>query len=124
MLSWSVRGLINGERVCLILGDNIFFGQGSPAQLTSAAKLESGALIFAYPVQDPQRYGVVEFDAQGKAISLEEKPLKPRSHYAVPGLYFYDERVVQFAELLAFCARVRSRSRISIVFIWKQANYK
>lgn len=99
------KEFINGERVCLILGDNIFFGQGLPAQLTSAAKLESGALIFAYPVQDPQRYGVVEFDAQGKAISLEEKPLKPRSHYAVPGLYFYDERVVQFAESLKPSAR-------------------
>lgn len=99
------KEFINGERVCLILGDNIFFGQGLPAQLTSAAKLESGALIFAYPVQDPERYGVVEFDAQGKAISLEEKPKKPRSHYAVPGLYFYDERVVEFAESLKPSAR-------------------
>ena len=94
------KEFINGERVCLILGDNIFFGQGLPTQLTSAATLERGALIFAYPVQDPQRYGVVEFDAQGKAISLEEKPKIPRSHYAVPGLYFYDERVVEFAEAL------------------------
>ena len=94
------KEFINGERVCLILGDNIFFGQGLPTQLTSAATLERGALIFAYPVQDPQRYGVVEFDAQGKAISLEEKPKIPRSHYAVPGLYFYDERVVEFAESL------------------------
>ncbi len=94
------KEFINGERVCLILGDNIFFGQGLPAQLTSAATLEYGALIFAYPVQDPERYGVVEFNAQGKAISLEEKPKVPRSHYAVPGLYFYDERVVEFAESL------------------------
>ena len=94
------KEFINGERVCLILGDNIFFGQGLPTQLTSAATLERGALIFAYPVQDPERYGVVEFDAQGKAISLEEKPKIPRSHYAVPGLYFYDERVVEFAEAL------------------------
>lgn len=92
------KEFIAGERVCLILGDNIFFGQGLPAQLTAAAHLERGALIFAYPVQDPERYGVVEFDAQGKAISLEEKPKNPRSHYAVPGLYFYDERVVEFAE--------------------------
>ena len=92
------KEFIAGERVCLILGDNIFFGQGLPDQLTSAAMLERGALIFAYPVQDPQRYGVVEFDAHGKAISLEEKPATPRSHYAVPGLYFYDERVVEFAE--------------------------
>lgn len=99
------REFIAGERVCLILGDNIFFGQGLPTQLQSAAALEQGALIFAYPVQDPQRYGVVEFDAQGKAISLEEKPQKPRSHYAVPGLYFYDERVVKFAESLKPSAR-------------------
>ena len=99
------KEFINGERVCLILGDNIFFGQGLPTQLTAAAKLEHGALIFAYPVQDPERYGVVEFDAQGKAISLEEKPQTPRSHYAVPGLYFYDERVVEFAESLKPSAR-------------------
>ncbi|MBE0680687.1 MAG: glucose-1-phosphate thymidylyltransferase RfbA [Anaerolineales bacterium] len=99
------REFIAGERVCLILGDNIFFGQGLPTQLQSAAALEQGALIFAYPVQDPQRYGVVEFDAQGKAVSLEEKPQKPRSHYAVPGLYFYDERVVKFAESLKPSAR-------------------
>ena len=99
------REFIAGERVCLILGDNIFFGQGLPTQLQSAAALEQGALIFAYPVQDPLRYGVVEFDAQGKAISLEEKPQKPRSHYAVPGLYFYDERVVKFAESLKPSAR-------------------
>lgn len=99
------KEFINGERVCLILGDNIFFGQGLPAQLTAAAALERGALIFAYPVQDPERYGVVEFDAQGKAVSLEEKPKKPRSHYAVPGLYYYDERVVEFAESLKPSAR-------------------
>jgi len=88
---------INGEPVCLILGDNIFFGQGLPAQLREAANLNEGALIFAYPVRDPQRYGVVEFDERGKAISIEEKPEHPRSQYAVPGLYFYDQRVVQFA---------------------------
>jgi glucose-1-phosphate thymidylyltransferase len=99
------KEFIDGERVCLILGDNIFFGQGLPAQLLAAATLEHGALIFAYPVHDPQRYGVVEFDSNGKAISLEEKPLKPRSHYAVPGLYFYDERVVNFAESLKPSAR-------------------
>ncbi|MBI5825765.1 MAG: glucose-1-phosphate thymidylyltransferase RfbA [Chloroflexi bacterium] len=99
------KEFIDGERVCLILGDNIFFGQGLPAQLLAAATLEHGALIFAYPVHDPQRYGVVEFNAEGKAISLEEKPQKPRSHYAVPGLYFFDEQVVKFAESLKPSAR-------------------
>lgn len=94
------REFINGERVCLILGDNIFFGQGLLEQMQTASELKRGALIFAYPVHDPQRYGVIEFDAQGKALSLEEKPKNPRSNYAVPGLYFYDERVVQFAESL------------------------
>lgn len=99
------KEFIAGERVCLILGDNIFFGQGLPTQLQAAATLEHGALIFAYPVHDPQRYGVVEFNAEGKAISLEEKPQKPRSHYAVPGLYFFDEQVVKFAESLKPSAR-------------------
>jgi glucose-1-phosphate thymidylyltransferase len=94
------KEFIAGERVCLILGDNIFFGHGLAAQLQAASALEHGAVIFAYPVNDPQRYGVIEFDEEGNAISLEEKPQKPRSHYAVPGLYFYDERVVQFAEAL------------------------
>jgi glucose-1-phosphate thymidylyltransferase len=88
------------DPVCLILGDNIFFGHGLPEQLLEAARLEKGALIFAYPVRDPQRYGVVEFNEQGKAISIEEKPSKPRSHFAVPGLYFYDHRVVEIARSL------------------------
>jgi glucose-1-phosphate thymidylyltransferase len=99
------REFIVGESVCLILGDNIFFGQGLPDQLRTAATLDKGALIFAYPVQDPQRYGVVEFDAHGMAVSLEEKPQIPRSHFAVPGLYFYDKRVVEFAESLQPSAR-------------------
>jgi glucose-1-phosphate thymidylyltransferase len=96
---------LDGESACLILGDNIFFGHGLPEQLRAAAHLEHGALVFAYPVQDPERYGVIEFDAQGKAISLEEKPKQPRSNYAVPGLYFYDERVVEFAKSLKPSAR-------------------
>ncbi|HRJ55183.1 MAG TPA: glucose-1-phosphate thymidylyltransferase RfbA [Anaerolineales bacterium] len=94
-----------GDCACLILGDNIFFGQGLPEQLQIAAKLEHGALVFAYPVHDPERYGVIEFDAQGRAVSLEEKPKQPRSNYAVPGLYFYDRRVVEFARSLKPSAR-------------------
>ncbi|HEY5671835.1 MAG TPA: sugar phosphate nucleotidyltransferase, partial [Anaerolineales bacterium] len=91
------RGFSAGESVCLILGDNIFFGHGLPSQLRAAAQLTEGALIFAYPVRDPQRYGVVEFDEQGRALSIEEKPIHPRSHYAVPGLYFYDQHVEEIA---------------------------
>lgn len=96
---------IANQPVCLILGDNIFFGHGLPKQLRSAAQITEGALIFAYPVRDPQRYGVVEFDAQGRAVSIEEKPAHPRSHYAVPGLYFYDHQVVEFASSLKPSAR-------------------
>jgi glucose-1-phosphate thymidylyltransferase len=83
------------------LGDNIFFGHGMPESLRRAAELKEGALIFAYPVRDPERYGVVEFDENGKALSIEEKPENPSSHYAVPGIYFYDGRVVEYAESLA-----------------------
>jgi glucose-1-phosphate thymidylyltransferase len=94
------RDFIGGEPVALVLGDNMFFGQGLRGKLVEAAKLTQGALIFAYPVRDPQRYGVVEFDAQGRALSIEEKPAEPRSHFAVPGLYFYDRQVVGLAEKL------------------------
>jgi glucose-1-phosphate thymidylyltransferase len=82
---------------CLILGDNIFFGQGISDQLIEAAKLQVGGILFAYRVRDPQRYGVVEFDNKGRAISLEEKPANPRSNFVVPGLYFFDQRVASFA---------------------------
>ena len=96
---------IGGEPVCLILGDNIFFGTSLPERLKAAAQLTQGALIFAYPVRDPQRYGVVEFDENGVALSIEEKPPQPRSHFAVPGLYFYDHQVVQIAASLQPSAR-------------------
>jgi len=96
---------IDKNPACLILGDNIFFGHGLADQMQAAAALESGAQVFAYAVRDPQRYGVIEFDDQGRAISLEEKPAKPRSNYVVPGLYFYDQRVVSFARALKPSAR-------------------
>lgn len=96
---------IGGEPVSLILGDNIFFGHGLPSQLRGAAQLNHGALIFAYPVRDPERYGVVEFDSHGLALSIEEKPAKPRSHYAVPGMYFYDSQVSELAATLKPSAR-------------------
>ncbi|MFZ0532583.1 MAG: glucose-1-phosphate thymidylyltransferase RfbA [Anaerolineales bacterium] len=99
------QDFIAGEPVCLILGDNIFFGHGLPSQLRNAAQLTQGALIFAYPVRDPKRYGVVEFDSNGFALSIEEKPAKPRSHYAVPGMYFYDSLVAELAATLKPSAR-------------------
>jgi glucose-1-phosphate thymidylyltransferase len=99
------RDFIAGAPVCLILGDNIFYGHGLPAQLRQAAQLTEGALVFAYPVKDPERYGVVEFAPDGQVVSLEEKPQHPRSHFAVPGLYFYDDQVVDIAEHLQPSAR-------------------
>ncbi len=94
------EAFLDGDQACLILGDNIFFGHGMPDILRSAAAIKEGAVVFAYPVRDPERYGVVEFDENFKAISLEEKPAKPRSNYAVPGIYFYDKNVVQYAKEL------------------------
>lgn len=96
---------LNGESACLILGDNIFYGQGLTDLLQKSAALTSGATIFAYQVRDPERYGVIEFDENGKAISLEEKPKNPRSSFAVPGLYFYDNQVVNIAKSLKPSAR-------------------
>lgn len=95
---------IGNDSVSLILGDNIFFGHGFHTLVQSAAN-PSGGVVFAYHVNDPERYGVVEFDDRGKAVSLEEKPVNPKSNYAVPGLYFYDNRVVQIAKELKPSAR-------------------
>ncbi len=88
---------VGNDSSCLILGDNIFFGHGLPEILRRSATLKSGACIFAYPVRDPERYGVVEFDKDGKVLSLEEKPAQPKSNYAVPGVYFYDPGVIEMA---------------------------
>lgn len=96
---------IDGRNCALILGDNIFFGHGLPQLLESAASRESGASVFAYRVKNPEAYGVVDFDAHGRAVSLEEKPLRPKSHYAVTGLYFYDGTVVERARELRPSAR-------------------
>ena len=99
------RRFIGKDPVALVLGDNLFHGHDLSALLARAAGRKKGATVFAYPVNDPQRYGVVEFDARGRAVSLEEKPKKPKSRYAVVGLYFYDNRVVRVAEGLKPSAR-------------------
>jgi len=99
------KEFIGKDPCALVLGDNIFYGQSLSGQLQRAAKKTTGATVFAYPVHDPERYGVVEFDAQGRAISLEEKPAKPKSRYAVTGLYFYDNDVVALASGLKPSAR-------------------
>ena len=96
---------VGNESACLILGDNIFFGHSLPEILRRAAGLREGALIFAYPVRDPERYGVAEFDEDGKVLSIEEKPKQPRSPYAIPGIYFYDSQVVKMAANLQPSAR-------------------
>ena len=94
------RDFIDGDTSALILGDNIFYGQSFSVQLQRAAALKDGAVVFAYPVQDPERYGVVQFNEAGQAISIEEKPKSPKSRYAVTGLYFYDNEVVNLAASL------------------------
>ena len=94
------KDFLAGEGCCLVLGDNIFYGHDFAKTLREAAAHTTGATVFAYPVQDPERYGVVEFDANRKAISLEEKPLHPKSRYAVTGIYFFDNQVVGVAESL------------------------
>ena len=99
------RKFVGQDSVALILGDNIFYGHGLPEALLNAAKSENGATVFAYQVRDPERYGVVELDETGRALSLEEKPVHPRSKYAVTGLYFYDNEVLDIASKLKPSAR-------------------
>jgi glucose-1-phosphate thymidylyltransferase len=99
------KDFIGSDPVCLILGDNIFYGHGFQNVLRSAAQLNAGGLVFGYRVTDPERYGVIEFDQNGLAISLEEKPKQPKSNYAVPGIYFYDAQVVEKAAQLKPSAR-------------------
>ena len=99
------KDFVGGGPAALILGDNIFHGAGLSKLLQESAQLTKGARVFAYPVHDPERYGVVEFDADKRAISIEEKPEQPKSHYAVPGLYFYDERITEIAANIEPSAR-------------------
>ena len=99
------REFLDAHPSCLVLGDNIFYGHGLTDSLRRAGARERGATVFGYWARDPERYGVAEFDAHGRVIGLEEKPAKPKSHYAVTGLYFYDERVCDFAAALAPSAR-------------------
>ncbi|MCO8093424.1 glucose-1-phosphate thymidylyltransferase RfbA [Acinetobacter lwoffii] len=96
---------IGNDHVCLILGDNIYYGQNFSKQLKAANNIEKGATVFGYHVTDPERFGVVEFDSTGKVLSIEEKPIKPKSPYAVTGLYFYDNRVVEFSKQVKPSAR-------------------
>jgi glucose-1-phosphate thymidylyltransferase len=99
------KRFIGNDRVTLVLGDNIFYGHGMPQQLTAAVAREAGATVFAYRVKDPERYGVVHFDANDRALGIEEKPKQPKSNYAVTGLYIYDNDVVSIAESLRPSAR-------------------
>jgi glucose-1-phosphate thymidylyltransferase len=94
------KAFVGNDRVALVLGDNIFYGHGLPEQLRTAAEHSSGATVFAYRVRDPERYGVVQFDANGNALDIEEKPKQPKSHHAVTGLYFYDNEVLDIAAAL------------------------
>lgn len=96
---------IGDDNICLILGDNVFYGQNFPNMLLRAKQKNSGATVFGYPVNDPTAFGVVEFDENGKVISIEEKPAQPKSNYAVPGIYFYDNKVVKYAKEIKPSAR-------------------
>jgi glucose-1-phosphate thymidylyltransferase len=114
------REFLAGSPCCLVLGDNIFYGHDFARTLRDAAKHTTGATVFAYPVLDPERYGVVEFDADRRAISLEEKPLKPKSRYAVTGIYFYDSQVVDIATSLK--PSPRGELEITDVNLWYLRN--
>lgn len=111
---------IDGESCAMILGDNIFHGHGLSKRLKAAAAKEDGATVFGYYVDDPERFGVVEFDGEGKAVSLEEKPEYPKSNYAVTGLYFYDKHVVEYAKQTDQVREENWKSRILTEFIWKR----
>jgi glucose-1-phosphate thymidylyltransferase len=118
------KSFIGGDSVCLILGDNIFYGQGLSRILKEAVQINTGGLIFGYMVKDPERYGVVEFDADNKVIGIEEKPAQPKSNYAIPGLYFYDNDVVGIAENLVPSARGELEiSDVNITYL-KQGNLR
>jgi len=118
------QSFIGGDSVCLMLGDNIFYGQGLSRILREAAQIKKGGLIFGYMVRDPERYGVVEFDADNKVIGIEEKPVNPKSNYAIPGLYFYDNDVVGIAENLVPSARGELEiSDVNIAYL-KQDNLR
>ncbi len=110
---------IGKESVCLILGDNIFYGQGFSPLLKNSAELVDGAIVFGYPVKDPERYGVVEFEKNGAVVSLEEKPRQPKSNYAVPGLYFYDNQVVEFSRKI----KPSNRGELEITDVNKEYLY-
>ncbi len=99
------RDFVDNSPVCLILGDNIFYGEGLGTLLKECATLQDGAIIFGYRVNDPERYGIVEFDEKENVLSIEEKPAKPKSNFAVPGIYFYDNQVVKYAESVKPSAR-------------------
>ena len=116
------REFVGEDNVALILGDNIFYGQGFQAMLKRASEQSSGATVFAYPVRDPERYGVVDFDVHGHVLSIEEKPARPKSHYAVTGLYFYDNEFLTSPPRCDHRLVVSWRSPMSIGFISSASN--
>ena len=118
------KDFIKNEPVCLILGDNIFYGHGLTEVLVRAATLQQGGLVFGYKVTEPQHYGVIEFNAYGQAISIEEKPIIPKSKYAVPGIYFYDSQVTEIAASLKPSARNELEiTDLNLVYL-RRGNYK